>query len=347
MLAEIHGEPGGEWNNFAEAAQNSTLGHDSAWARVLNRAYRLEPIYLSVREAGGELRGVLPLVMLPRPFGGGRLVSLPYLDSAGILASDGAAESALLEAAQRIARERGARALEIRNAEPLRSLDEALPPQNRVNLVLGLETTVEAQWQGLRAKVRNQTRKAEREGLSIAEGSNADLLDAFYSIFCINMRDLGSPVHARRFFAEIASAFGERLRIIVVQSEGRPIGGLMALRRGRTVHVPWASTLRSERARCPNNLIYWEALRWAVEVGASRFDFGRSPLESGTYRFKRGWGAEEEPMAWMTFGPDGRLETPSATGENRRLQQLSSIWTRLPVSLANRIGPPVRRYFAN
>ncbi|HXV37573.1 MAG TPA: GNAT family N-acetyltransferase, partial [Myxococcota bacterium] len=209
----------------------------------------------------------------------------------------------------------------------------------------------DAQWQRVGAKVRNQTRKAESEGLAIAPdddpgrtvGGDAGLLTEFYDPFARNMRDLGSPVHSKRFFDVAADAFGERLRFIVTRLGARPVGGLVAIRFAGAVTVPWASTLRSERARCPNNQIYWEALRWAIRAGAREFDFGRSPIGSGTHRFKLGWGAVERPLAWKRFTPNGDRLAPSSAGDNPLLRSLSKIWSRLPVPLTTRLGPALRR----
>jgi hypothetical protein len=111
--------------------------------------------------------------------------------------------------------------------------------------------------------------------------------------------------------------------------------------------VPWASTLRSARSRCPNNLIYWEAIRWAVERGAAEFDFGRSPLGSGTHRFKLGWGAEERPLAWTRVDPTGATLAIAAPSESPALRRLARLWTRLPLPVTARIGPRIRRRLSN
>jgi len=214
--------------------------------------------------------------------------------------------------------------------------------QARVDLVLVLESDEDAQWQALRAKVRNQTRKAEREGLRIAARDDADLLADFYGPFCRNMRDLGSPVHAQRFFSAAADAFGDRLRVIVSRLGKRSVGGLVAIDFAGAVSVPWASTLREERQRCPNNQIYWEALRWAIERGAREFDFGRSPIDGGTYRFKLGWGAVERPLAWRRLSAAGDPLAAKAAGDSALLQRLSAVWSRLPVSLTAWLGPHLR-----
>jgi FemAB-related protein (PEP-CTERM system-associated) len=311
---------------------------------VVRKAYGLKPVYLEARSEQGAIAGILPLVRFRGLSANLELISMPFLDSGGVLTRDPAAEQALLDAALELVREQSASALELREIAAGGEIDGVEDPeQTRVDLVLALESDEDAQWQALRAKVRNQTRKAENEGLSIAPRHDARLLADFYGPFCRNMRDLGSPVHSERFFAEAAEAFGDRLRVIVTRLGDRPVGGLVAIDFAGAVTVPWASTLREDRHRCPNNQIYWEALRWAIERGAREFDFGRSPIGGGTYRFKRGWGAEERPLAWKRLSPAGDRLAAKAAGDSALLRRLSAIWSRLPVPLTARLGPPLRR----
>jgi FemAB-related protein (PEP-CTERM system-associated) len=342
MRVEVVSEPGAEWDGFAGSTPGASLGHAAAWAGVLGAAYGLAPVYLAARDSQQGLAGILPLVRF-RSLRGRELVSLPFLDAAGILARSRDAEAALLDAALGLARREGARALELRQTA---AIPTPTPPGDRVNLVMPLETSEEAQWKSLPAKVRNQTRKSRREELRIASGPPDSLRRGFYRVFRVNMRDLGSPTHAQRFFEAAAEHFGSRLRFIVATLGERPVGGLVAIHFGRTVSVPWASTLRSERSRCPNNLIYWEALRWAIERGAEEFEFGRSAPDSGTHRFKRGWGAEERPLVWARLGRDGASLPLERAGDSALLKTLSKLWTAVPVPLSAILGPRVRRFLA-
>jgi FemAB-related protein (PEP-CTERM system-associated) len=342
MRVERVTEPGGEWDEFVQATPGATLAHAAGWATVVREAYGLEPVFLAARSEDGPLRGVLPLVRFRTLAGGRELVSMPFLDTGGILTSTPEAEAVLREAALAEAREWGARAIELRQATPLASMP-APPSVERIDLVLPLPGDEDVLWKSLSAKVRNQTRKATRERLSVAEASPDELVERFYAPFRVNMRDLGSPVHAAGFYRAIARVFGQRLRVIVVQDGNRSVGGLVALHYAGLVTVPWASTLRAERARCPNNLIYWEALRWAVQRRARAFDFGRSPPGSGTHRFKLGWGAEERPLAWLRLEPSGALQRGAAVHGGEALRRLSSLWSRLPVPIASTLGPLLRR----
>ncbi len=344
------------WNAFAAAQRGVQLGHAAQWIEVFERAYGVEVVPLVALGEAGEIRGVLPLARFRGLTGRQEWISLPYLDAAGILAVDGEAAQALHEAALELARSTGAAALELRTldvaprcdetdvaADPVTEGEAVASAPHRVDLRLTLEADEEAQWSAVRAKVRNQTRKATREGLEIGEARGLDAVDAFYEPFCQNMRDLGSPVHGRSLFEELLRAFGDQAQLITCHGGGPSIGGLVAIEFAGTVSVPWASTLRSERKKCPNNLIYWEALRWAVERGASTFDFGRSPVGEGTWRFKKGWGAEEVPLIWSRYGPDGGALPLEAVGDDPKMRRLSDLWGRLPVGLTRVVGPPIRR----
>src|SRR5881409_2114456 len=122
MQLEKVDEPGAEWDAFVEATPGGALGLAAAWASILREAYGLSPHYLAARDASGALAGVLPLVGFRTLRGRRELVSLPFLDTGGVLAVDIAAERGLLEGAQQLARELGARAIELRQLNPLREV---------------------------------------------------------------------------------------------------------------------------------------------------------------------------------------------------------------------------------
>lgn len=340
MRIERLSAPGPDWDEFVEARSDATLAHAAAWLSVMREAYDLEPHGLVARDGAGRIRGVLPLVRMRGLRGGVELVSMPFLDTGGPLADGPESGRALVDAALGLARERGARSVELRAVSPLAGV--AAPSfADRLDLFLPLLADETAQWKALDAKVRNQTRKAERSGLALL--TPVDAVAAFYAPFLVNMRDLGSPVHAVRFFRAMARAFGERLRLVITGDGARPVGGLVAIHYGGAVTIPWASTLASERRRCPNNQIYWEAIRWAIGRGARELDFGRSPRDSGTHRFKRGWGAHERALAWVRLAADGTPLPPALPGESGLLRCLSRLWQRLPLGLTARLGPPIRR----
>lgn len=325
------------WNAYVEGREEGLLGHRAEWLSVMESALRHDPRPLVAVEEG-EIRGVLPLVIVPGLGGGRALVSLPWLDGAGPLADDEGTALALLRASREIGEREGCAYVEIR---ALREWPEPRPlKKEKVLMVLPLreERTL---WEGFSAKVRNQVRKAEKEGLSALFGG-PELLGEFYAVFSRNMRDIGVPVWGREFFASLLERFGGRSGIVLVRSGGRPVGGGILLFHRGTAVVPSASSLRSHFSLCPNHLLYWTALRTAVAEGARRFDFGRSTPGSGTWRFKKQWGAEEVPCFWhyalLRGGgvPDNSTSSPG-------LRLAVALWKRMPLFLANRLGPPLVR----
>jgi FemAB-related protein (PEP-CTERM system-associated) len=332
-------DPGSAWDAYAEAHPDGHLGHASAWARVLARAYELEPVYLEARTRSGSICGVLPLARFRSLTGAERLVSLPFLDSAGILADDPTVEAALVDAALGYGL-----SVELRQRRPLRGSD--VDPSNRVDCFLPLAGDGEAAlWRSLPGKVRNQTRKADKEGCAI-DGAG-DPVGAFQRIHRVHMRSLGSPAHAERFHAEVARQFDARALVLIARRGGAVAGGLVALRFAGAVTVPWASTFEEHRSSCVNNLLYWEALRRAAESGAREFDFGRSPRESGTHRFKRGWGTVERPLYWFLLDTSGHVRATQSESDSRALRSLTHLWRHLPTPLCDRCGPFLRKRIAS
>jgi FemAB-related protein (PEP-CTERM system-associated) len=306
---------------------------------VIPSAYGHDPLYLSSEDRFGG-RGVLPAFVVRRPLVGTVVSSMPFLDGGGPTTSSPALADALVRRLIREARRLGAGLVELRCAQRLRG---PWPPlAHKVNLVLPLPGDPARLWQQLDGSVRNQVRKAERSGLTVESGG-VENLDAFYAIFATRMRELGSPVHARRFFSAIFQAFGRRARLVLVRKGTEPVGGLVALAFKDTVAVPWASCLRPYLPLCPNMLLYWETIRTACAEGFRRFDFGRSTRGSGTYRFKRQWGASEDPLFWYTIPTDRRLASPRSV-DGRRDAWLTESWRHLPLAVTRYLGPHIRKY---
>ena len=332
------------WNRFVESRPESNLCHRWEWRRVFEQAYRWRCHYLTI-ERSGETRGILPLVQMWRPFGARRLVSVPYLDQGGPLAETVDDEQDLVHRAMKVLLRHRGRSLLLRGTLAHRPESERTET-GRARMVLALPPSSEELWTKLNGKVRNQVRKAERSGLTTARGA-AKQLDEFYDVYATNMRDLGSPPHTRRFFATLFEAFGPRAAIYSTRDEtGLCVAAGIALRHGDSVVVPWASSLREARSACPNHSLYWTILSDCIDQGATSFDFGRSWIDSGTFKFKKQWGAEPVPLRWLHIDDDGKMKSGDALKPSDH-PLVTGIWSRLPVPIANRVGGGVRRYLAN
>jgi FemAB-related protein (PEP-CTERM system-associated) len=325
------------WNDHVLRHDEATGYHEWAWRDVFERAFGCQPIYFAARR-GGRIVGVLPTVLLDSWLFGRALVSLPFLNYGGVLADDEDAARTLLDAAVAAGREHRCRHVELRHFH--QQFVDLPCKRHKVTMRLPLRPAP-ALWENLDRKARNQVRKAQKSGLTYREGES-ELLDAFYAVFARNMRDLGTPVYSRRLFAEVLGAFPGRARIHVVSRGATPVAAGLTFQTRGTVEIPWASSVRDFNALCPNHLLYWNILEGASARGCSTFDFGRSTPEEGTYKFKEQWGAQPVPLCWeyrLLAGGD----VPNSSPSNPKFRVAIAMWKRLPLSVANRIGPLIVR----
>lgn len=331
------------WDRFVESHPRATVAHLSAWGAIAREAYGHESTYL-LAEDDGETVGVLPLVRVAGSLFGRRLVSMPFLDYGGVLAEPGRGiEAALVEEALRLMRERSARGLGLRqfHAEPL----PYPTTRDRVTMLLEL-TTEEAAWKALSSERRNRVRKGDKQGLTVA-WAGPEALDEFYAVYAVNMRDLGSPVHSRGFFQAMLAALPGTARVLLVRDRGgHAVGAAVCLFFRDTIMVPWVSSLREAFALCPNFVLYWEVIRSGCRAGYRLLDLGRSFRTAGTFEFKRQWGAQPHTLPWI-FVDAAPGAPPPVDRDARRFGPLIRVWKRLPVPVANAVGPWIRRQVPN
>jgi len=334
---------------FIDSQLEATAYHNPGWLLATEQAYGHRGWLITATDGGGELTGALPVCQLRRP-AGGQLVSLPFCDLGGPLADSTfeQAREALLTGALELMDRTGIHQLVLRERGQWLSDGQAgeLPGAGKVSLVAHLpETSVEL-FDSFRAKLRSQIRKAEKNGLTASVETGPAALKAFYPVFAANMHRLGSPVHSRAWFAALKEHYGDRLVVGLVRLGHRPVAAGIVLIQGRSACIPWASTLAEFNYLAPNMLLYWQLLRYVTDNGCREFDFGRSTPGDGTYRFKRQWGAQPMALRWRDYQSDGTLAERPATIQGRPRQWAEACWQRLPLSVANRIGPRVRKHIS-
>ena len=331
------------WDDYVSQSPLATLSHKGSWRHIITQAYGHSTFYLMARR-GDEVVGILPLVWVKSAFLGHALSSMPYQDYGGIVADDPSVGRLLLDHALDLRKTCRAPLLELRHREPPAHDGKASLRTDKAVMLLDLPQGSDFLWKNLSGKVRNQVRKAQKSGLTTHLGGS-ELLDDFYKVFVVNMRDLGSPVHHVSFFSAIFSEFGENARLLVVRDNNKTVGGLIGLFYKDTIVVPWASSLRESFSKCPNNLLYWDAIQIACDRGCKIFDFGRSSIDSGTYNFKLQWGAKPVQLNWQYFYSHGKpVQLPE---ESAKYRLAATIWSHLPPSLTAFLGPPLRKYLTN
>lgn len=331
-------EPAG-WDEYVRRHPLGTACHLAAGVRLGHEVFGLRTWFIAA-EVSGRIAGVLPVVEQSSLAFGRFLVSLPFFTYGGCLADDGSVATALIAEAGECARRRRAKHAELRHRVPVAG--QELPERlDKVSLVLDLPASESELAQVLGSKLRSQIRRAEREHPEVVWG-HKDLVGEFYTVFSASMRDLGTPVYPRRFFEAACDAFGPLLSILVLRVSGTVQAAAILLRHGDSIEVPWAAASDRAKRNAVNMRMYWELLCNSIRAGAATFDFGRSTVGSGTYRFKVQWGATPRQLHWHYLLPPGKA-IPVLNHSNRKYALATAAWKRLPLWCANALGPLISR----
>lgn len=91
-----------------------------------------------------------------------------------------------------------------------------------------------------------------------------------------------------------------------------------------------------------NDFMYWDLMCRAASRGVRVFDFGRSKLDVGSFRFKKHWGFEPQPLYYeYHLVKAGRV--PDVNPLNPRYRLFIEGWKRLPLSVSRLLGPLLAR----
>jgi FemAB-related protein (PEP-CTERM system-associated) len=350
--ARLSALPLKDYNDYIASQPNATPYHYSGWLTAVKKAYG-HVAWVVTAHHNGKLCGALPLVEVKRPFCASTLVSLPFCDLGGLLADSPYIANEIRFAAQNLAASLGGAALEIREGGPELLPEECteLAGDTKVRMLCELPACSETLFNSYKPKLRSQIRKAEKNGLTAEVRQGDDAIASFYGVFSRNMLRLGSPVHSLSWFKELSKAYGDKMLVGLVFKGEQPVGGGIVLVQGKQACIPWASTLEEYNKLAPNMLLYWTLLAKVNDLGCTQFDFGRSTLGEGTFRFKKQWGAVPHHLIWRNDGQTNERANSSPSSRsslNRTVSRLrpliERIWQRFPLPVANWIGPKLRRY---
>ncbi|HUY83182.1 MAG TPA: FemAB family XrtA/PEP-CTERM system-associated protein [Steroidobacteraceae bacterium] len=329
-----------DWDAYVERHPQASAYHRAAAVEIGARAFGLRTAFLAARDERSRLIGALPLVEQSSALFGRFLVSLPFVTYGGILAEDPPAAAALAAEAAALGRERRADHVELRHTAPLAAPGFA-ERLDKVSMILALPDSEAELLARLGSKLRSQIRRAEREPIEILWGGAESLRD-FYPLFAAAMHGLGTPVYSRRFFEIAYDALREVASVLVVRLRGEAHAAAILVRHGRRFEVPWAAASPRAKRLSVNMRMYSEMLRFAVAGGAEAFDFGRSTVDSGTYRFKAQWGAQAQQLHWH-YWLRGAGAVPKLNQSNPKYARAAALWRRMPLCCANLLGPYIAR----
>ena len=325
------------WDAFVEACPSATFFHRAGWQNILVDVFRHDAYFLYA-EQDGRIAGVLPLGHVDSALFGNSLTSLPFAVYGGVAATDESIALALEKEASRIGRNLGVDHLELRNVVQ-RHADWPLQDLY-VTFRREILADEEANMLAIPRKQRAMVRKGIKNGLrsEIDEG-----VERFFDLYADNVHRHGTPAMPKRYFQALLDEFGDACEVLtVVAPDGRTLSSVLSFYFRDEVLPYYAGDDVLARDLAANDFKYWELMRRACARGLKVFDYGRSKQGTGSYSFKKNWGFEPAPLHYE-YQLYKRDAIPQNNPSNAKYKLMIETWRRLPIGVANWLGPFVVR----
>lgn len=325
------------WDAFVLGCPHATFFHRAGWQVLIREVFHHDTYFLYA-ESGGSIRGVLPLGHVKSRLFGNALTSLPFSVYGGVAALDEDAALALEHEAELLAQRLGVDHLELRHVQrrhadwPLQDLyvtfRKQIAPKEEDNLL------------AIPRKQRAMVRKGIKNGLT----SHIDTtVDRFFALYADNVHRHGTPALPRAYFKGLCRVFGPDCEVLTICApDGRCISSVLSFYFRDEVLPYYAGDDEAARELAANDFKYWELMRLACARGMRVFDYGRSKQGTGSYAFKKNWGFEPTPLHY-----EFRLykcdSVPQNNPANAKYRLLIAAWKRMPIGLANWLGPKIVR----
>ncbi len=326
-----------QWDSFVTAHKDGTFFHLSAWARVLQRAFGHRAHYLLAKQ-DGRIVGVLPLARVRSLLFGDALSSTPFCVYGGALADNDLIRTALENHAAQLAEQLQVDHLELRNT--VKTREDWPVKELYFTFRKQLDADVEKNMLAIPRKQRAEVRAGIKKNLQVEFDTDTRRL---YSIYSTSVRALGTPVFARKYFDVLREEFGAACEISTIVHEQKAVASLMTFWFRDEVLPYYGGGLPEARPLSAYDFLYWDLMRRACERGTRIFDFGRSKLDTGPYRYKKHWGFEPQPLPYSYHLVRSKA-MPNLSPTNPKYQPFIEAWKRVPLPVTQWIGPLVARY---
>lgn len=330
------------WDRFVESAPNGTFFHRAAWADVIGQAFRHKSLY-AFAERDGAITGVLPLVQVKTALFGNTLISAPFCVYGGPLTADAESAAALDAFAADAMKRTGASATEYRFRDLPDHTGLGGEWRAKDDLYVTFRKPISADNDANLKQIPRKQRAMVRKGIDRGLVSRVDAnVDGLHAIYAESVRNLGTPVFSRRYFRILAETFGSRMDVLTVLDQDRPVSAVLNFYDRDEVIPYYGGGTAEARGVAANDFMYWEVMRRAAIRGCRLFDFGRSKVGTGAFSFKKNWGFAPHPLLHRFRLKDG-ADIPDHNPLNPKYRMFIAGWKRLPLPIANRLGPIIVR----
>ena len=329
------------WDKFVSSHPKGTFCHLSGWKSVIEIGAGQQCPYL-VAKQDSLIVGILPLTIKKHFIFGKALISNMFCVYGGAIAADNAVANALYDHAWNFAMDHQLPVLEVR-ADVLEKTqgDDWITSAGSATFKKQLATTDEEQLLAIPRKQRAVVRKSLKNGLSTDWTGDIDI---FYDLYARSVLALGTPVFPKKLFVALASVFGDAVQTqLTLGPDGRPVASLMSFYFNGTVMPYYAGGSALVRSLGAHDFMYYNLMLHARDRGCTFFDFGRSKVDSGPYKFKKNWGFEPTPLSYCFCSAPG-VAQPNLSQQTGPFAVLSKVWKKLPLGVSKVLGPHLARH---
>jgi hypothetical protein len=335
------------WLPFLQKCPGANIFHQPAWSRLLVKAYGCRIWVAALLDESGLIRGGVPVACVNRPLAGRSWVSLPFTDHCSPLSLSDEDAQLFVDGLLEMNRLENHPKLELRWQYPYRQ--PLASPAEYVFHQIELSENFDEVIGRIHSMHNRNTRLAVRNGVKVELGSSLTDVREFYGLHRLTRKRQGVPVQPWRFFSFLWSELIDQQHgfLLMARHEGRLVGGAVFLHAGDTLTYKFgASDARWFKLR-PNDLIFYEGIRWGCENGYRWLDLGRTDCgNTGLREFKTRWGAQEIPLYYTYSITKTKANHPAHWATGALAKALEKVIRASPVWVCQATGELLYRFTA-
>jgi len=330
----LHSEDHARWDDFVSSCPEATFFHRAGWKDVIERAFGHRTHFL-LAESAGAIEGILPLAEVKSFLFGHSLSSLPFCVYGGVAAKTERARVALDDAAVTLAEKLKVDHLEYRTISAFHP--DWATKDLYVTFRRPIDPEPEKNLNAIPRKQRAMVRKGIKAGLQAEVDTDTK---RFFAAYSDSVHRLGTPVFSRKYFEILTDVFSKDSEVVTITKDGQLVASVLSFFFRDEVLPYYGGGTRLAREGAGNDFMYWEVMRRACERGYKVFDYGRSKRGTGAFDFKKNWGFEPQPLQYQ-YKLVRSSTVPDHNPLNPKYRMFIAAWQRMPLALANLVGPYV------
>jgi hypothetical protein len=355
-----------DWDALLLTHPDYTFFHSAAWARVLHDTYGSIPNYFAITAGAGvkfpascnladefsssalpppassRLLGLFPVMETNSLILGQRGISLPFTDECQPLASDPSMFQQLWQAAISYGKSRTWKFLTCHGGN--RYLPDAPPSLSFFGHDLDLSGGGAQLFAHLAPAVRRAIRKAGKSGVSVEVSHSLEGVKTYFSLHCLTRKKHGLPPQPFSFFENVHRHVIQHGQgcVVIGHHEGKAVAAVILFFLGTKALYKFGASDESCQHLRANNLVMWEAIKWAAAQGMTRFHFGRTSFSNdGLRRYKLGWGATEQIISYFKYT---LAKETFVRDKDQVVGWYNRVFRRMPLALARGAGSLLYRF---